>query len=92
MPFFADARDYFANVFKNQDTLAALLCLGGFLLDLATSGAGGSATDVVKAAPKVGKFVTKYADDAPKVVEAISQVSKQISKNDEALAALIKAL
>lgn len=61
-------------------------------MDLATSGAGGSAADVVKAAPKVGKFVTKYADDAPKVVEAISQVSKQISKNDEVLAALIKAL
>lgn len=92
IPFVADARDYFANVFKNQDTLAALLCLGGFLLDLATSGAGGSAADVVKAAPKVGKFVTKYADDVPKVVEAISQVSKQISKNDEVLAALIKAL
>lgn len=90
IPFVADARDYFANVFKNLDTLAALLCVGGFLLDLVPG--VGSAGDAVKAAPKVGKFVTKYADDAPKVVEAISQVSKQMSKNDDVLPALTKAL
>ena len=92
VPLVADARDYFVNVFKNLDTGAALLNLGGFLLDLATSGAGGSATDVAKAAPKLGAFISKNADDAPKVVEAISQVSKQLSKDDEVLAALIKAL
>ena len=47
---------------------------------------------MAKAAPKLGAFISKNADDAPKVVEAISQVSKQLSKDDEVLAALIKAL
>lgn len=92
IPCLADARDYFANVFQNGDTLAALLNLAGFLLDLATLGMGGSATDVAKAAPKVGAFISKNADDAPKVVDAITQVSKKLPKGDDALSAVAKSL
>ncbi len=92
IPFVADARDYFANVFKNWDTWAALANLGGFLLDLATLGAGGSAADVAKAAPKVGSFISKNADDAPKVIDAITQVSKELSKGDDSLSAVVKSL
>lgn len=92
VPFVADARDYFANIFKNRDTWAAIANLGGFLLDLVTSGAGGSAADVAKAAPKVGAFISKNADDAPKVIDAITQTSKQLSKGDDALSAVVKSL
>lgn len=88
IPFVADARDYFANVFKNGDTWAALANLGGFLLDLATLGAGGSTVDVAKAAPKIEAFISKNANDAPKVIEAITQTSKQFSKGNDALSAV----
>lgn len=91
VPFIADARDYFANIFKNRDTLAALMNLGGFLADLATYG-GDIATNIAKAASKLGKFISKNADDAPKVIDAITQVSKQLSKGDEALSAVVKNL
>lgn len=86
---FSGARDYFADIFKNQDTLAALLDLGGFLVDLATYG-GDIATDIAKAASKLGKFISENANDAPKVVEAITQTSKQFSKGTDALPALVK--
>lgn len=90
VPLVADARDYFANIFKNLDTGAALMNLGGFLIDFVPI--AGNVADFVKAAPKVGKFVAKYADDTPKVVEAIVQTSKQLSKDDDAFLALAKAL
>ena len=89
VPFVADARDYFANVFKNRDTFAALLNLGGFLADLATCGAD-IATDAAKAAPKLGMFISKNPDDASKITEAITQTSKQLSKDDGALSPLVK--
>ena len=47
---------------------------------------------MAKTAPKLGAFISKNADDAPKVVEAISQVSKQISNGDDALVSLAKSL
>ena len=90
VPLVADARDYFVNVFKNLDTGAALLNLVGFLIDFAP--AAGAAADFIKAAPKLAKFVAKHSDDAPKVIDAVVQSSKQISNGDDALAALIKAL
>ena len=89
VPFVADARDYFANIFKNQDTPAALLNLGGFLVDLATYGAD-IATNIAKAASKLGEFISKNADDAPKVIDAITKVSKQLSKGDDATRAVVK--
>lgn len=90
VPLVADARDYFANVFKNLDTGAALLNLGGFLIDFAP--AAGATTDFIKAAPKLAKFVAKHSDDAPKVIDAVVQSSKQISNGDDALVSLAKSL
>lgn len=91
VPFLADARDYFANLFKNLDTWAAILNVAGFCTDLLTYGSE-YGTDVAKTAPKLTRFITKYADDTPKVIDAISQTSKAISQNDEALSILVKAL
>lgn len=90
VPFAADARDYFANVFVNQDTGAALLNLGGFLIDFIP--VAGAAGDAAKAFPKLARFVAKYADDAPKVIDAIIQTSKQFPSADEVLPGLIKVL
>lgn len=88
VPLFADARDYFANVFVNWDTGAALLNLFGFLIDLAP--VAGAVTDAAKASPKLAKFISKNSKDAPKVVEAVTQTSKQLSRDDGALSALVK--
>lgn len=90
VPFVADARDYFANVFVNLDTLAALANLGGFILDIIPG--VGTAGDVAKALPKLGRFVAKYADDAPKVMEAIIKASKSFPASDEVIPALVKIL
>lgn len=90
VPFAADARDYFANVFVNQDTGAAILNLGGFLLDFIPG--AGSAGDAAKAFPKLARFISKYADDAPKVIDAIIQATKQFPNADEVIPGLIKVL
>lgn len=90
VPFVADGRDYIANVFVNLDTKAGLINLGGFLLDLAP--VAGSAADAAKAFPKLSRFIAKYADDAPKVVEAIIQAAKEFPHSDEVLAGVAKVL
>ena len=90
VPFAADARDYFANIFVNLDTKAALFNLGGFLLDFIPG--GGSAGDAAKAFPKVGRFIGKYADDAPKVAEAIIQGSKHFPESVDAVKGIAKVL
>ena len=59
--------------------------LGGFLIDFVPI--AGNVADFVKAAPKMEEFVAKYADDTPKVVEAIVQTSNQLSKDDDAFLA-----
>lgn len=86
----ADVRDYFANVFVNLDTWAAIFNVGGFVLDFIP--AAGVAGDAAKALPKLGRFVAKYADDAPKVVEAIIRSSKLFPNADEVLPGLVKIL
>lgn len=90
IPFVADARDYFANVFKNLDTLAALLCLGGFLIDFVP--AVGATGDLVKATSRAAKFVVKNVDNIPKIIDAVTKTSKFISKNDDALSMIAKAI
>ena len=65
VPFVADARDYFANIFVNLDSWAALANLGGFILDLTPAGAAG---DAAKALSKLEKFVVKHADDVPNLL------------------------
>ena len=87
VPFAADARDYFANIFVNIDSWSALANLGGFLLDLTPAGAAG---DAAKAVSKLGRFVAKYSDDAPKVIEAIVQASKIFPKADGVVPELVK--
>jgi len=90
VPFVADVRDYFANVFVNLDTWAAIFNVGGFVLDFIP--AAGVAGDATKALPKLGRFVAKYADDAPKVVEAIIRSSKLFPNADEVLPGLVKII
>lgn len=90
VPFVGDARDYFANITVNMDTVSGLLNLGGFLLDFVAVGA---AADAVKIGPKVGKFVEKFAKNAFKVTEGIVQVLKRIpNQSDEILIAVAKAV
>ena len=74
VPMAADARDYFANVFVNQETSSALINLSGFLLDFAP--AAGVAGDAAKILPKLADFIIRYVDDAPKVLDAIIQTTK----------------
>lgn len=90
VPFVADGRDYFANIFVNLDTKAALLNLSGFLLDLVPG--VGSAGDAAKAFPKLSRFIGKYADDAPKVAEAIVQGAKEFPHSDEVIKGVAKIL
>lgn len=90
VPFAADARDYIANVFVNLDTKAALLNLGGFLLDF-VPGVGASG-DAAKAFPKIGRFIGKYADDAPKVAEAIIQGAKHFPESEDVVKGIAKVL
>ncbi len=90
VPFAADARDYFANVFVNLDTKAAILNLTGFILDIVPG--AGSVGDAAKAFPKLSRFIGKYADDAPKVVEAIVQGAKEFPNSDEVIEGIAKIL
>ena len=90
VPFAADGRDYFANVFVNLDTKSALFNLGGFLLDFVP--VAGSAGDAAKAFPKIGRFIGKYADDAPKVAEAIIQGSKHFPESENVVKGIAKVL
>jgi hypothetical protein len=90
VPFAADARDYFANVFVNLDTKAALLNLAGFFLDFVPG--AGSAGDATKTFSKIGRFIGKYADDAPKVAEAIVQVSKHFPESEDVVKGIAKVL
>jgi len=90
VPFAADARDYFANIFVNLDTVSAIINVGGFILDMIPGvGSGG---DAGKSLTKVGKYVFKYADDAPKVAEAISKSAKYDSEAGEFVTDLSKHL
>ena len=79
VPFAADGRDYFA-----------LFNLGGFLLDFVP--VAGSAGDAAKAFPKIGRFIGKYADDAPKVAEAIIQGSKHFPESENVVKGIAKVL
>lgn len=89
-PLVADARDFVANIFFDFDGWAALANVGGFALDF--TGVLGATADVTKAVSKLGEFVIRYADDAPKVVEAIVQGSKHFPEGDEVISALVKVI
>ena len=86
----ADARDYFANVFVNQETSSALINLSGFLLDFAP--AAGVAGDAAKILPKLADFIIRYVDDAPKVLDAIIQTTKHFPGLERALPDLVHLL
>ena len=90
VPFAADLRDYFANMFVNCNTIDSLINWGGFLIDIFPGiGTGG---DTAKSFAKIGKYVYKYADDAPKVAEAISKSAKYGSEVGEFVTDLSKHL
>lgn len=90
IPFVADGRDFIANAFVNQDGWAAVFNVVGFVLDF--TGAGGVAGDGAKAVTKLGRFVAKYADDAPKVVAAVLIAKKCFPENIDVVPKLVKAL
>lgn len=90
VPVVADLRDYFANVFKNRDSVMAIVNWLGAIIDI--SGAPGVAVDVGKTTYKLGKFVAKYADDAPKVIEAIIRSSKLFPDSEEVIPGLAKII
>ena len=90
VPFAADARDYIANLFVNQDTWAAIMNVAGFILDLIPG--AGEVTDVGKALPKLGKFVAKHSDDAAKVIMAIVESVKHFPNADDVIPGLVKIL
>ena len=90
VPVVADLRDYIANTFVNGDSISAIFNVGGALADIIPG--LGVAGDAAKALPKLSKFVVKYADDAPKVIEAIIQASKHFPESDEVIPALVKIL
>ncbi len=71
VPVAADVRDYFANVFVNQDSKAAIWNVFGWSMDLIPI--AGVSVDGAKVISKVSKFVSKFSDDIPKVFEAISK-------------------
>ena len=87
---YIDARDYFANVFVKLNTKDALWNVGGFLLDLAPL--AGSATDTTKVISKIERFAVKHSDDAPKVIEAISRISRVFPKSEKMIPAIAGAL
>lgn len=90
IPFAADARDFVANAFFNKDGWATILNALGFGLDV--TGAGGLVGEGAKAVPKLGKFVVRYADDTPKVVEAIVRGAKHFPKGEQVIPELVKIL
>lgn len=89
-PFVADARDFIANIIVNFDGWAALANVGGFALDF--TGVLGATANASKAVSKLGEFVIRYADDAPKVVEAIVQGSKHFPDSGEVIPMLAKII
>lgn len=88
IPFYADGRDYFANIIVHQSTGDAIVNLFFCLADLAPIGV---ATDVTKVSTKIGKFFIKFSDDAPKVIEAIIRATK-LFPDDDLIPALAKAI
>lgn len=71
IPVVADVRDYFANVLVNEDSKSAICNVAGWTTDLIGAGVG---VDALKAAPKLGKFATKFSNDITKVLDAIRNV------------------
>lgn len=90
VPMAADARDYFANIIVNQNTEAAILNVFGFVMDFIPI--AGSAEDVAKVLPKLSRFIIRYADDVPKVMEAILQVAKQFPHSDDIVLGVARIL
>lgn len=72
VPIVADVRDYFANVFVNQDSKLAICNVAGWSTDFIVG--AGVGVDALKSFPKVSKFITKFSDDVPKILEAITKV------------------
>ena len=87
---FIDARDLIANI-KNTDFKAAAFNIIGLGLDIFT-GPGGSAFDVSKGISKLGRYVTKYSDDAPKVVQAITKSAEYFPEAEKVVPDLVKVL
>lgn len=86
----ADVRDYFANVFVNQDTEAAIWNVAGFSSDFLI-GAGVS-VDALKATPKVGKFVSKFSKNAAMVLDAIRNVFRRLPGSNKLVPAIAGAI
>ena len=87
---FIDARDLIANI-KHTEFKAAIFNIIGLGLDMFT-GPGGSAFDVSKAFSKLGRYVTKYSDDAPKVVQAITKSAEYFPEAEKVVPDLVKVL
>ena len=87
---FIDGRDFIANI-KHGDYKAAVLNVLGLALDIFT-GPGDSAFDVSKTFSKLGRYVTKYSDDAPKVVQAITKSAEYFPEAEKVIPDLVKVL
>ena len=87
---FIDARDLIANI-KHTEFKAAIINIIGLGLDMFT-GPGGSAFDVSKAFSKLGRYVAKYSDDAPKVVQAITKSAEYFPEAEKVIPDLVKVL
>ena len=52
----------------------------------------GSAGDASKAVTKLGKFISKHIDDAPKVMGALIQVAKNVPNGDDVVKNVVKII
>jgi hypothetical protein len=73
IPYGADVRDLFANIFINCDTESAYINTAGLLLEFVPYGAG-IATDSTKAATKVGRFIARNINNAPMILDGVATV------------------
>lgn len=90
VPVVADVRDYFANVFVNQNTSAAIWNVAGWSTDFLIG--AGVGVDSVKIAPKVGKFVSKFSKDTAKVFDALRNVLKRFPNSNKLVPAIAGAI
>ncbi|MDD6826014.1 MAG: hypothetical protein PUE12_07885, partial [Oscillospiraceae bacterium] len=90
VPVAADVRDYFANVFVNQDTEAAIWNVAGFSSDFLIG--AGLGVDALKAAPKVGKFVSKFSKNAAMVLDALRNVFRRLPGSNKLVPAVAGAI
>ena len=90
VPVAADVRDYFANVFVNQDTKAAIWNVAGFSSDFLIG--AGISVDALKAVPKVGKFVSKFSKNAAMVLDALRNVIRRLPGSNKLVPAIAGAI